>query len=159
MKLRFALIAALTLSACGFHPRGETPLAASLATVVVDDVDPYSVLARDLKAALARSGATLVDSSTSAAHVKLVKDAVVVEPLSIGSNARVQEYLVRYQVTLTVLGGDGKVLLDKVDLELSREFSFDATQALGAASEQELITNELRREMLQQVLRRIATVR
>jgi LPS-assembly lipoprotein len=82
----------------------------------------------------------------------------VVEPLSIGSNARVQEYLVRYQVTLTVLGGDGKVLLDKSELELSREFSFDATQALGAASEQELITNELRREMLQQVLRRIATV-
>lgn len=126
--------------------------------MVVDDVDPYSVLARDLRAALARSGATIAESSTTAAHIKLVKDAVVVEPLSIGSNARVQEYLVRYQVTLTVLGGDGKTLLDKAELELTREFSFDATQALGAASEQELITNELRREMLQQVLRRIATV-
>ena len=43
-------------------------------------------------------------------------------------------------------------------IELTRDFTFDATQALGIAAEQDLLTDELQREMVQAMLRRIEAI-
>ena len=43
-------------------------------------------------------------------------------------------------------------------IELSRVFTFDATQALGIAAEQDLLTEELQRDMVQAILRRLEAI-
>jgi len=40
-------------------------------------------------------------------------------------------------------------------IELSREFTFDSTQTLGLAAETDLLTQELERDMVQTILRRL----
>ena len=40
-------------------------------------------------------------------------------------------------------------------IELTRVFTFDASQALGIAAEQDLLTQELQRDMVQAVMRRL----
>jgi LPS-assembly lipoprotein len=54
-----------------------------------------------------------------------------------------------------VLDAAGKLLLPKQTIELAREFTFDSTQTLGLAAETDLLTEELERDMVQTILRRL----
>lgn len=145
----------LLLASCGFHVRGEVKLSPALSRVKVDPVDLNSPLKRDLEAALTRAGATLV---ADGAVVKLPTMQLATEPLTVGRTARVKEYRVRFKVELVILGADGKELLAKTPIELTRDYSFDEQQALGAQAEEELLKKELERDMVQQILRRLETV-
>ena len=52
----------------------------------------------------------------------------------------------------------GTALLPKQTIELSRDFTFDASQALGVAAEVDLLTQELQRDMTQTILRRLEAI-
>lgn len=143
------------LAGCGFKLRDEVALPSALARLRIDTPDPYGPLERDLAAALERAGAEVVDDASGVAVVRIPLDALVTEPLSVSEAARVQEYLVRYRAELEVMDAAMSVLIPLAPIELTRDYSYDETQALGAAAEEELLRKELRREMVQQVLRRI----
>lgn len=150
------VFAALLLSACGFHLREQIALPASLQRIHLDIADPFTPLRADLAAALKRAGAELVATAADGvAVVRIPVNAIATEPLSVSGAARVQEYLVRYRVEVEIVDAEGKTLLARTPIELTRDYSFDETQALGAAAEDELLRKELQREMVQQILRRI----
>jgi len=150
------LLLALAVGACGFHPRAEIALPAALQTVALDVADTFSPLARDLEAALERAGATVQPKGTDGAGVvRIPVNEMKTEVLTVGGTARVQEYAVRYRVELELADAKGGLILPRTPIELEREYSFDETQALGAAQEEALIRKELQKEMAQQVLRRI----
>jgi LPS-assembly lipoprotein len=75
--------------------------------------------------------------------------------LTVGGNARATEYSLRYHVEFDVLDGAGSVIVPKQVIELSRDFTFDASQSLGVAAQTDLLTKELQQDMVQNVLRRI----
>ena len=150
------LLALASLAACGFHLRGEARLPASAMTVTIVAADPYSPLKRDLEAALRRSGAVVKETGgEGVATLKLPVMKLATEPVSISKNARVKEFRVKYEVEVELESADGKVLLKRTPIELSREYSYDETQALGAQAEEELLKKEMERDMVQQVLRRL----
>jgi LPS-assembly lipoprotein len=76
----------------------------------------------------------------------------------VSANAKVQEYVVRHRVELSAADSAGKLLFGPAIIELNRPFTFDQTQGLAAAQEEELIRGELQREMVQQILRRLETL-
>ena len=49
----------------------------------------------------------------------------------------------------------GTALLPKQTIELMRDFTFDASQALGVSAEIDLLTSELQQDMTQTILRRL----
>ncbi len=149
------LLVAVLLAGCGFRLREEVALPDALSRVRIDSPDPYGPLERDLTAALERAGADVVDTAEGVAVIRIASDAMATEPLSVSEAARVQEYLVRYRVELEIVDAANVVLMPLAAIELKRDYSYDETQALGAAAEEELLRKELRREMVQQVLRRI----
>jgi LPS-assembly lipoprotein len=154
--LPLVVLAALALTACGFHLRGEAHISPALTPLRVQFADPNSPLKRDLEAALERAGVALAGATqTDAALLRLPLMQVATEPLTVGRTARVQEYRVRYKVELEVSDAAGKVLLTRTPVELTRDYSFDETQALGAQVEEDLLKKELGREMVQQILRRL----
>ena len=154
---RFAVVVvACAFAACGFRLREEIALPAGFERVTLDVADPFSPLVRDLEAALERAGAMVVpQGADDVGAVRIPVNQMTTEVLTVGGAARVQEYTVRYRVEVEVVDAAGKVLLPRMPVVLEREYSFDQTQALGAASEEALIRKELQREMVQQVLRRI----
>jgi len=160
MQWLFLFVILVVLQACGFQLRGEAALPAGATVLAVDAVDPDSPLKRDLEAALKRAGAD-VRASTGAgvATLKLPVMRLGTEPVTIGKNARVKEYRVYFRVELEVLAADGRVMLARTPLELTRDYTFDEQQALGAEVEQEVIRKELQRDMVQQVLRRVERAR
>jgi len=147
---------ALLLAGCGFHLRREAQMPAAMQRVHIDIADPSSALARDLAKALARSGVQVVDAGASdVALLKISVNTLATDVLSVGGTARANEYALRHHVEFEVLDAAGTALLPKQTIELSREFTFDATQALGVAAETDLLSRELERDMVQTILRRL----
>lgn len=157
-RLSFATLAAAVLltAGCGFHLRKEANLPASMKKVHIQIADPSSPLAKDLAKALPRSGTEVVDTvEPGVAVMNISANAFSTDVLSVGGNARATEYSLRYHVVLEVQDAGGTSLLPKQTIELSRDFTFDATQALGVAAEVDLLTQELQRDMTQTILRRL----
>ena len=153
------LLALLLLAGCGFHPRGEIVLPPALATASLEVADPFSPVARDLRDALRRAGVVLVPAgSEGAGAIRVPVNQVVRDTLVVSANAKVQEYVVRHRVELSAADASGKLLFGPATIELTRPFTFDQTQGLAAAQEEELIRAELEKEMVQQILRRLETL-
>ena len=147
---------ALLTAACGFHLRKEAELPASMRKVHIQIADPSSPLAKDLAKALPRSGSAVVQVvEPGVAVMNISANAFSTDVLSVGGNARATEYSLRYHVEFEVQDAAGTSLLPKQTIELSRDFTFDASQALGVSAEIDLLTQELERDMTQTILRRL----
>lgn len=150
------IVFAALLAGCGFQLRKEAQLPASMKRVHLEITDPSSQLAKDLGKAFIRSGAQVVDQvEPGVAVMKFTANALATNVLAVGGNARANEYELRYHVEFDVQDATGTSILPKQTIELSREFTFDATQALGVASETDLLSKELERDMVQTILRRL----
>ncbi len=158
---RALLLAAVVclLAACGFHLREEARLPPGMQRVFVEGAEPASPLGRDLRKALARSGSQVVEQAAAdAATLRIGANHLLTDVLSVGGNARANEYTMRYHVEFDVVDAAGASLLPKQVIELTRDFTFDASQALGVAAEQDLLRGELQRDMVQAILRRLETL-
>ena len=144
------------LCACGFQLRKEAVLPSGMGTVVVQGADPFSPLGRDLAAALQRAGSTVVEKAgNGVAVMNISANELATNVLSVGGNARANEYSMRYHVEFNVTDSTGAAILDKQVIELSREYTFDAFQAAAVAAEEDLLRKELQREMVQSIMRRL----
>ena len=148
------LIAATFLTACGFKLRQEVALPPEFSQLRLETVDPFSPLGRDLAAALQRAGIALTDAAGSAV-LRVPVDAIGSAPLTVGETGRVQEYVLRYETQVELLRADGSVAMPLQEVVLTRDYTFDTAQALGSPGEEEVVREELRREMVQAILRRI----
>ncbi len=156
--LRLITLTALlaVLCGCGFHLRKEAVLPPGMGTVLVQGADPFSPLGRDLAAALERAGSTVVEKAgNGVAVMNITANQLATDVLSVGGNARANEYSMRYHVEFNVTDDAGKAILDKQVIELSREYTFDAFQAAAVAAEEDLLRKELQREMVQSIMRRL----
>jgi len=62
---------------------------------------------------------------------------------------------VHYQVRFGVTDANGQVLVPLQDINMSREFSYDATNTVGNASQIEEIQQSLNDDMVQAILLRL----
>ncbi|UXI69918.1 LPS assembly lipoprotein LptE [Tahibacter amnicola] len=147
---------ALALAACGFHLREQANVPDALRTVYLEIADPGSRLHRDLPGALERAGAKVLEApAPEAATLRIPVSSLGPEPLSVGSTARVREYTMRYRVEFDAVDAAGAVVIQRQQIELSRDYTFDETQALGVAAQEEELRRQLERDMVQAILRRI----
>jgi LPS-assembly lipoprotein len=146
------------LAGCGFHPRNTLALADELGPVKVVTADPYSPLAYGLSTDLRRSGAqpAVEGQPSSTLHVR--SERISTRPLSVDRNATVREYESRYIVTFELLDAAGSAIVPLQQVELAREYTYDALSPSGSPQEQELLQTELRREMQIAILRRVGAV-
>ena len=159
--LRFVMLVAIamTLVACGFQLRGEAQLPSALKRVHVAASDPFSPLARDVEAALRRSGATVEDAAgENIAEITLASVSLAPVVRSVGANATVNEFSMVYHVELSIQGSDGKSLLAPQVIEHSRDYTFDQTQAIGSNAEQDEVKKGMERDMVQAIMYKIASV-
>lgn len=148
----------ILLAACGFQLRGEVQLPPELATMRVQVADTFSPLQQNLEQALARSGVRAPGADESGALLLISRNRMQRWPLTVGSAGRVQEYSMRYEVTLQVLDPERKVVVPTQQIELERSYQFETTRAQGTPGEEEVVREELEREMVQAILRRLDAV-
>ena len=156
----FILGGCLLLSACGFHLRGQesAQLPASLATLHISAAT-YAPLTVELRNALkGQAGIRLVEGlDASAATLILGGEQIQSQVQAIDIAGKVSVYLLNYSVTFSLNGADGKVRLPAQTIKLQREYTFDKLSVLAKEREDEFLRQEMRRDAVQQILRRLAS--
>lgn len=77
--------------------------------------------------------------------------------LSVGSDGYVSEYLLRYEASFKFVGADGKELVKTQTIRLMRAYSFDPRSVLAKEREAAELRNAMRRDAVQQILRRLSS--
>ncbi len=151
MRSLFLILAlSLVSAACGFHLRGNVPLPAWLERVQVTGDPRFRDVMDELRHALQRAGAAVVEQPASA-------DAIIViegeqrqrRILSVDSNGRPREYELSYRLSYRVRGADGETRIPPRTLVRSREYTFDEAEVLGKSTEREQLWRELRRSAVE----------
>ncbi len=160
MRLQLLMLLLLVvLTACGFQLRGEARLPEAMSTTWLDVPDANSVFVRELALRLQADGVELVDrAEAGAAVLRISRERLRSEPLTISGQARVREFVLVFELDFTLLDADGEALVPPETLRLTREYSFDEQAILAATREEEFLRADLRRAMASQLLRRLEAV-
>ena len=150
------LVAILLLSACGFQLRGVTELPPTLKTVYLAAETAPADFRDELRAGLRSAGARLVEEPLEkGAVLKILQVSDDRRVLSVNSiTGKVQEYELFYSVRFSLTDGSGTELIRPQKVSLTRDFRFNETEVLGKSQEEAQLKREMRREVVQQLLRR-----
>lgn len=149
----------LGLAACGFHLRNALLLPPDLGPLRVVARDPDSALALALEQSLARAGATMAaDDAVDVATLNLVGERWGNTPISVDQFGRAQEFTLRYAAIFNLRRADGSDLVPQQAIELARDYVSVPTRSVGTEGEREILTREMRRDMVASILRRIDAV-
>ena len=151
------IVLAAVVAGCGFQLRGTDTLPEQLMQARIDAVDAYSPLLRELRPRLQAAGVNL-DQPEQPARIIITQDQLRTEVLSVGAQARVREFELVYQLRFSVQDAEGEILLSNQNLEVRREYSFDETQLLGKAREEEFLRDELYRQMAELIMVRLSAI-
>ena len=149
------LLSVLALSACGFHLRANATLPAAMQRVHLT-VNGSSDFQRTLARTLRGSGATIEDESgPGIAELRVPTASFRNDTLSAGGYARITEYAVHYHVEFSAVDADGAILVEPQHIDMQREYSYDATNTVGNASQVQEIQRSLNDDMVQAIMFRL----
>lgn len=155
LQAALLLGSALALTACGFHLRESAALPSSMQRVHLT-VSGAGDFQRHLARALQTSGATVEDAGgPGIAELRVPVAAFSTETLSAGGYVRITEFAVRYQVQFTVTDASGTTLVPSQRIDMQREYSYDATNTVGNASQVQEIERSLNDDMVQAIMFRL----
>ncbi|QRP64927.1 hypothetical protein I6J77_05660 [Rhodanobacter sp. FDAARGOS 1247] len=155
LQLASLLATTLVLSACGFHLRENANLPAQMQRMHVT-VNGGGELERRLTRALETSDVTIEDAAgPGIAELRVPTARFSTETLSAGGYVRITEYAVRYHVEFDVTDADGHPLLPVQRIDMSREYSYDASNTVGNESQVQELQRSLNDDMVQAILFRL----
>jgi LPS-assembly lipoprotein len=143
----------LLLSGCGFALRDSADLPTALQTMIVAGEEENGELLQEVRRALRNSGVTIVEAD-SPYVLRIGRESSGERVVSVNSNARAGEYELEMNLLFQLLQG-GTAVLGPDTVSLSRVYLTDPENAVAKEEEAELIRSELRRELAQQLLRRL----
>ena len=149
------LLAIALLVGCGFAPRGALKVPEGFGAIAVTTADPYSPLADGLRRDLNRVGAATSSDLAGAARLAITAEVWETRPLSVDAFVAVREVETRYTVTFDLLDAQGAKRLEQQTVGLTRDYVYEAAESFGNPGEQEIVQQELRRDMQAAILRRV----
>jgi LPS-assembly lipoprotein len=154
-RVSLLLLCSLALSACGFHLRRSAALPPSMHHVHLT-VNGGGDLQRSLARTLFASGVDVEDASgPGIAELNVTQAQFSTDSLSINGSARVTEYAVRYHVEFNVVDGSGNVMIPNQQINMSREYGYNAGDTVGSTAEVEELRRSLTDDMVQAILFRL----
>ena len=153
-----ALLAAVLVSACGFHLQGSAELPAEVRRVHVVTSDELTPFAVELREALTHNGATFASTPGAAdAVVRVSRDRTGRRVLSVSARNTPEEFEVFYTVDYSIDRG-GREVVPSQTLELTRSYSFDEADLLAKDREEQILREALARDIARLVVRRLGSV-
>jgi LPS-assembly lipoprotein len=152
------LVFASLLAGCGFQLRGDPIVPAEMARTYIATDDRYSLFYRTFRRQLENAGAEVVESPVdSTAELSILTDDTGQRVLSVSARNVPTEFEVYYTVYYTVRSGE-KVLLEPQLHTLTRDYTYDETQVLGKAREEELLRNAIVEDLVRLVLIQVSSI-
>ncbi|ULJ63838.1 LPS assembly lipoprotein LptE [Wielerella bovis] len=154
MKKYFILLAALSLSACGFHLKG---------TYAYDHlpVQKWQVngdaLQQPLETALRHASGYPVSSVESDAEIRVLSIDSKRDIYTITRGAKLNEYLLSMRVTAQAFR-DGQPWGNVLTANVRRVMPYSDREALGRDDEEALLWQEIRRDAAEQIVRQLGFI-
>ena len=155
MRMLWLVMLCSVLGACGYQLKSAVELDTEYNKTYIQHAITAPIY-RPLSQELASQGVRLVDAAADAtAKIVIVKDSLSKQIQSIGTNNRVQEYSLEYELTFMVEYPD-EVRIPEQSLFLSRDYAFDIGQITGTQAEEQVLREQLYQDMAQMIIRTIA---
>lgn len=146
---------ALALGGCGFRLEGAASLPPELEKTYLQSMAPSTMFYARLRDALRLRGLEIVTSPEQAsATLTISEDQTGQRVLSVSARNVPREYEVFYTVTFSLRTGEG-ALIEPASLIATRSYTYDETQVLGKAREEQILRRALADDLARQVVRRI----
>jgi LPS-assembly lipoprotein len=157
-SLSGVLLVVALLGGCGFHLQGRTPLPQVVRSPYLEAPDRQSDFVQYLRHALVSNGAQLTPQKEKAsAVVSILRDNVTRRVLSVSATNQPNQYEVTYTVGFSVSAAD-KELLAPQELTATRTYSFDERLLLAKNHEEEILRQDMARDLADMVMRRLASL-
>lgn len=149
------MLLAMLLTACGYHLRGEAAM--PFKTIYISAANPNSALVKELRKDLKTNKIQVMmkpDKADIILNISLEQPDMVI--LSLDATGLVNEYQLRYRVSLRAYDNQQREWLPASDLLLTRDLIYDNSQILAMSSEEALLFQNMSSDMAQQILRRLS---
>jgi LPS-assembly lipoprotein len=146
---------ALSVTGCGFHLQGAGALPPAMVRTYVDTRQPHSPFQQSLRDVLRQRGAEILEAPAEGAAVLVITaDDTGQRVLSVSARNIPREYEIFYAVTFS-LRLDSESLATDESLVVTRAYTFDETQVLAKAAEEQILRQALAEDLARRVLQRI----
>lgn len=151
--------AVLITAGCGFNLRGVTQIPQELRFLELNSNDLYGPITRAIYKELKQNGVTIIEGTAdqSIPSLRIINSNESRETVSIFQDGKTAEY----QLIMII---DGQILLPDKDIysfrsKVFRTFFDNPLTALAKDAEQDIIRQEMREQLAQQVIRKLLTVK
>lgn len=152
------ILAGALLGGCGFQLRGQGIDPATLPSpIAIVGLGPFTDLRREIEDQLRQAGVEVSATATAATTVLNVSGwRSDTRLLSVNSRNKAVEFVLEESADFSLQGGDGRVLLPSQSLQVRRIQYRPENAILGSDNESEQLRRDMRRDLVAQMLRRIA---
>ncbi|MBT3531867.1 MAG: hypothetical protein HOF74_03795 [Gammaproteobacteria bacterium] len=163
-QMKFVLLAGLLLavSACGFSLRSSDSLSANFSSIQLSTQQPNSELSRLIRRSLESSGVAVEISEFNGSNQELLSltlgnEQLTSRPITVNPRARAAQHELRLELEVA-LSLSEQYLISPETLFVERAYFEDIENLNGNQEEIEIITSEMRRELGNQLIRRLSAV-
>ncbi len=152
------LLLPILLGSCGFALRGSDAVSANFSELALNLEQPNSEFSRLLRRSLDVANVeTTIGMSATTPTLNLSNEQIVSRPVTVNPRARAAQYEIRLSLQMSlVLNGD--FLIPQQSLIVQRNYFEDIANIAGNREEVEIITAEMRRDLVNQLMRRLEAV-
>jgi LPS-assembly lipoprotein len=144
-----------TLAACGFQLRGAYNLPEHLSPLFLDKDSMSLLMYKELRSTVKASGAELTeDKATAASMLQISREQKTRDVISVDSLGRAREYRLIYRFSFTLQASE-EAVIDKSNIQLTRNLLFNPEAVLGVAEETENIYRDMVRDSAGLILLRL----
>ena len=156
-RLSAVLLLAITLTACGFHLRGNIPLPKNIQNMYVQG--PDGTFKDKLEDVLTNSGATIAPSALAADVVVNITEATSSRDVgTLDERGKVDSYNLVFRVRYSLDDTQGKVVRESTSLRESRQYDFDPELVVESESEEQQLQTSMEEDIALRMVRQLSTV-
>ena len=146
----------LAAAGCGFHLRGSVSV--PFDTLYIPNAKGGIALELKRNIEAGTSVKVVDDPKTADAVLELTGENREKIILSLTGTGRVREFRLRYTVNYRVHDGKGVNYVAPTLVQLTRDVTYNDADILAKESEEQLLFRDMQSDMVQQVMRRLASV-
>jgi LPS-assembly lipoprotein len=152
-----SLLGSVLLVGCGFQLRGTTQLPFS--RIALEGFAPRSPLAEELRRTLSQSAEVVASPAQAQVVLQALSDKRERSVVASTTAAQVRELQLRVRLEFRLATPGGRELIPVTELLLSRDMSYNETQALAKEYEEVQLVRAMQSDIVSQLMQRLAHVK
>ena len=157
-RLLWPALLLATASGCGFQASNTVKLPQSVQSIYIESADRFSPFYREFNQIMRTRGIELSRNATDAdAVLRIYRDETGQRVTSVSAQNKPRQFEVYYTVNYAVLI-DGDMALEQQTVTALRSYTYDETQVLGKALEEDSLRQALAEDLVGRIVRRMGTL-